>query len=229
MALFVIGDPHLSLGTEKPMDIFAGWGNYVDRLTAGWRGNVKEEDTVVIPGDISWAMRLEDAFEDFRLLDSLPGRKILLKGNHDYWWITRRKLDNWCAENGFNSIHFLFNDAYLYERTALCGTRSWFYDAQEAQDDKVFQRELGRLRASLQAAGQFEHDEVFAFLHYPPVFSGAQVDPILDLLREYRVSRCFYGHVHGKSIGGAFNGVLDGIRFQLVSADYLKFIPYRIL
>ena len=111
MALFAIGDPHLSLGSKKPMDIFAGWGNYVERFAAGWRAVVSDEDTVVIPGDVSWAMRLEEARADFAFLDALPGQKILLKGNHDYWWITRRKIDAWCAENGFSTIHFLFNDA----------------------------------------------------------------------------------------------------------------------
>ncbi len=228
MALFVIGDPHLSLGAQKPMDIFAGWGNYVERFTAGWRSVVGEQDTVVLPGDISWAMRLEETDADFALLDSLPGRKILLKGNHDYWWTTRRRLDERCAARGYASIRFLFNDAYLYEKTALCGTRSWFYDAEGSQSDKVFLRELGRLRASLEYAQQFEPEDIIAFLHYPPIFSGAQVDPILDMLAQYGVSRCFYGHIHGKSAAGAFNGERNGIRFRLISADYLHFVPYKI-
>ncbi|MEG0912969.1 MAG: metallophosphoesterase [Oscillospiraceae bacterium] len=228
MSLFVIGDLHLSLGVPKPMDIFAGWGNYTERLTDNWNAIVKRGDTVVIAGDVSWAMQLSEAVDDFNLIESLPGRKIIIKGNHDYWWMTRKKNDLWCAENSFSSISFMLNDSYMYETTALCGTRSWFYDEREPDNDRVFKRELGRLEASLKSAQNTEHDDTIVFLHYPPIFSSCKVDSIIELLLKYHVSQCYYGHIHGQSISNAFCGSCENIKFQLISADYLKFSPYKI-
>ena len=228
MALFTIGDLHLSLDAEKPMDIFEGWDNYIERLRANWERLVSDGDTVVVPGDVSWAMQLEETEADFRFLESLPGRKILLKGNHDYWWSTRKKMDAWLAEKGFRSLHILFNDAYEAGGLALCGTRSWFYDEGEPDNEKILSRELGRLRASLSAKTAAGCGEKLAFLHYPPVFHKTEVEPVVAMLREFGVRRCFYGHIHGSSINYAFNGVRDGVAYKLVSADNLGFCPYRI-
>ena len=226
MAIFAIADLHLSLGTEKPMDIFKWWGDYTERLRANWTDAVRAGDTVVIPGDISWGMTLEQAAPDFDFIEQLPGRKIILKGNHDYWWQTRKKLEDFKAAHGYASIDFLYNDSYVAEDTGICGTRSWFYD--EAQSDKVFQRELGRLKLSLDSLAEKSCTERIAFLHYPPVYRGFRCQEIIDLLRTYGVRRCYYGHIHGDSIAWAWNGACDGVEFHLVSADNLDFRPYLI-
>ncbi len=227
MSLFVIGDLHLSLGVKKPMDIFDGWGDYTGRLYSNWNKAVKPGDTVVVPGDISWGMTPEEAGPDFAFLNALPGDKILLKGNHDYWWQTRKKLETWKAEKGFDTIRFLLNDAYVVENTGIAGTRSWFYEEEQA-DERVFQRELGRLRSSLQALAEMECGERIAFLHYPPVYRNFSCPEIIAILKEFGVKKCFYGHIHGDSIAYAWNGVTDGISFRLVSADNLGFAPYLI-
>lgn len=228
MSLFVIGDLHFSLATEKPMDIFAGWGNYFERLVDNWQSRVKAEDTVIIPGDVSWAMSLSEAFSDFDCINKLNGNKIILKGNHDYWWTTRRKLDSWLKENSFNSIRILHNDSYVVEDIGICGTRSWFFDENEAKDDRVYQRELGRLEASIKSLKGSKTVENIAFLHYPPIYKNSCCEDIVALLKENGINRCYYAHVHGESIAYAFNGVYDGVEFRLVSADYLSFEPYII-
>ena len=225
MAIFAIADLHLSLGASKPMDVFPGWEVYVARLEENWRRTVAPEDTVVVPGDVSWAMKLEDCGADFAFLDSLPGQKILLKGNHDYWWTTRAKMDRYLEQQGFSSLHILHNDSYSVEGLAVCGTRGWLFDQSEPQDEKVMARELGRLRASLQAAGE---GEKAVFLHYPPVYPGARAEGVLAVLREFGVQRCFYGHLHGGMIRYAVQGEQEGVRYRLVSADALGFCPYKI-
>ena len=225
MALFVLSDPHLSLGCDKPMDIFRGWQNYTERLAASWRKAVGPEDTVVLPGDISWAMKLEHCTEDFSFLQQLPGRKILGKGNHDYWWTTMNKMRAFLAQNQFDTLDFLFNNAFFYEDLALCGTRSWFFDGAQEHDEKMLNRELGRLRASLTAAGEREK---IVFLHYPPIYAENRAEEILSLLREFEVTECYFGHLHGYAALGAWQGEADGIRFRLTSADALDFCPLRI-
>lgn len=228
MAVFTIGDPHLSLGCDKPMDIFKGWHNHAQRLFQSWREVVGEGDTVVIVGDLSWAMTLEEALPDLRAIDSLPGRKIIIKGNHDYWWSTRRKIDAFFADNALNSLNVLFNDAYEADGIVICGTRGWFYDADEGEDDRVFLRECGRLEASLKALPEAEGERV-AFIHYPPIAGGQRVEPIIALLEKYNVKRCYYGHLHGAGAAYAFCGTSGGIKFELVSADRLAFRPMRVV
>ena len=225
MALYAIADLHLSLGADKPMDVFWGWKDYVPRLKANWNRLVKPEDTVVLPGDISWAMKLENAIEDFSFIDRLPGQKIILKGNHDYWWTTISKMNAFCAAQGFTSIQFLNNNCYLAEQVAICGTRSWLFDPGEPHDQKVMNRELGRLRASLESA---KDAEKLVFLHYPPRYPTGNADEVIALLQEYGVRECWYGHLHGASIRGAVQGEVDGIRYRLISADALGFCPLRI-
>lgn len=229
MSVFAIGDLHLSLGAAKPMDIFQGWDNYARRLEDHWRATVGPEDTVVVVGDLSWAMDLEGASLDFAFLHSLPGRKIVLKGNHDYWWTTMRKMGNWLRDHGFDSIKILFNNAFIAEGLGICGTRSWFYDDGEPADAKIFARELGRLRASLAALDRVACADAAVFLHYPPVYRGNIVREVIDVIREFDIKRCYYGHLHGPSIPNAFNDTYEGIAFQLVSADYLKFAPLKIV
>ena len=227
MAIFVIADLHLSLGSaDKPMDVFEGWQGYLPKLEQNWRTLISPEDTVVLPGDISWAMSLEDTREDFAFLNSLPGQKILLKGNHDYWWTTLNKMNRYLEASGFDTLRILHNCAFQAEGVYLCGTRGWMSDVQEAEDEKILNREIGRLRMSLEAAGE---GEKLAFLHYPPLYPGQMEGGLAQVLKEYGVKRCFYGHLHGASLRYAVQGEHDGVEYKLVSADGLKFCPYKIL
>ena len=227
MALFVLGDPHLSLGAAKPMDIFPGWNGYVERLENNWRKLVRPEDTVVLAGDISWAMRLTDTRHDFAFLQSLPGQKLILKGNHDYWWTTASKMKTFFTENGFQTLDILHNNCHFYGDVALCGTRGWFYEEdQQGHNEKVFNRELIRLEASLKAAGDRPK---LCFLHYPPLYQGYTCPEILALLERYRVARCYYGHLHGGSHRLAIEGEHNGVDYRLVAADYLRFVPKLVL
>ena len=226
MALFVLGDTHLYLGASRPMDIFPGWNDYVERLEKNWRKLIKPEDTIVLAGDISWAMRLTDTRKDFEFLQSLPGQKIIMKGNHDYWWSTVNKMNAYLKAEGFDTLHILHNNSYSVEGYALCGTRGWLFDAGEAHDEKVMNREIGRLRMSLDAAEPGL--EKLVFLHYPPVYTGTSAPEIVATLKEYSIRTCYYGHLHGNAIRYAVQGDVDGIHYKLVSADGLRFCPYRI-
>ena len=225
MSLFAIADPHLSFNTSKPMDV--GWADYTARLEKNWRELVGPEDTVVIAGDISWGMDLREAAADFAFLDRLPGRKILMKGNHDYWWTTRKKMDAFLRERGLSTLHILHNDAYTAGDVAVCGSRGWFFDAGDAADQKVLLREAGRLRASIQAAKKTGLEPV-AFLHYPPVCGGQVCEEIFSVLREEGIRRCYYGHLHGPGIRYAFQGEKDGVRLKLISCDALAFCPLLV-
>ena len=226
MALYAIGDTHLSLSVNKPMDVFGGgWEGYVDKLSQGL-GGLKAEDTLVLCGDISWGMSLEEAQADFAFLDALPGRKLILKGNHDYWWNTAAKMNRFFADQGFTTLHILHNNSYTCGPYALCGTRGWFYEEdQDGHNEKVFNRELIRLEASLKAAGD---GEKICFLHYPPIYRGYRCPEIIALLERYGVSRCYYGHLHGGSHRLAVEGRQGAVEYHLVSADYLGFRPQII-
>lgn len=227
MSLFAIADTHLSFSTNKPMNVFRGWDNYVERLEKNWRAVVSEDDTVVIAGDISWAMKTEDAKEDFAFLNSLPGRKIIMKGNHDYWWQTKKKLDEFLKANSFDTIDIMFNNAYKVGDFAVCGSRGWFFDAEKDTDKKVLLREAGRLKMSIQEAKKLS-DKQIVFLHYPPVTLSQSCEEIINVLREEEIERCFYGHLHAQSVYSAFTGELDKIKFGLISADFLQFCPKLI-
>lgn len=226
--LYTIGDLHLSFGTDKPMDIFPGWTNHVERLEANWNSMVKDDDTVILLGDHSWAMKLEDSRADLEFIDKkLKGKKILVKGNHDMWWSTLNKCTNFVTENGFSTISFLFNNAYLVEGVSVCGTRGWISENGEPADQKVLNREAGRLEASLQA-GQKLGGELVAFIHYPPIYGREENVPITNVLHKYGVKKCYYAHLHGGSIKGAFVGSRAGIEYRLVSADSLGFSPVPV-
>ena len=224
MALFAIGDTHLSLATGKSMNIFGGWTDYEQRLENNWRRLVRDDDTVVVAGDISWCMNLEEGLEDFKFLDSLPGKKIILKGNHDYWWATKKKADEFFEKYSLSTLNILHNNAYEAGDFAICGTRGWFFDAESDADKKVVLREAGRLRASIAAAKQTGLEPV-VFLHYPPLNITQKCDEIYNVLVEEGITRCYYGHLHSYSHTGAFIGESDGIRFSLISSDFLQFCP----
>ncbi len=228
MALYAIGDLHLCLGADKPMDIFGGaWVGYMDKLRRGLSA-IGPADTTVLLGDLSWALDLNHAREDFAFIDQIPGRKIILKGNHDYWWSTAAKFSKFCAENGFENMFLLNNNHFEYDGVAICGTRGWFYEEERSgeHDEKVFRRELLRLEASLRSAGDLPK---LVFLHYPPRYKGYECPEILALLEKYQVRRCFYGHLHGASHGLAMEGVWNSVDFKLVAADKLGFAPWQVM
>ena len=228
MALYSIGDLHLSLSADKPMDIFGGnWIGYLEKLKEGL-SVIRPEDTTVLLGDLSWALDLKDAVADFAFINEIPGRKIILKGNHDYWWNTATKFYKFCQENGFSEQLILNNNHYEYDGYAICGTRGWFFEEDHGSehDEKVFKRELHRLEASLKSAGDLPK---LVFLHYPPKYKGYECKEILQLLEQYEVRRCFYGHLHGPSHALAMEGIWDGVDFKLVAADKLDFQPYKVL
>lgn len=233
MSVFVLSDTHLSESVSKPMDIFGfRWKNWTQKLTENWKNTVTENDTVIIPGDISWGMSMEEAREDLLLLDGLPGKKIIGKGNHDYWWGTVSKIEDFFEKNGITGIKVLFNNAFLVEDTVIAGCRGWYSDEKNAPDnadyEKIVKREVGRLKMSLSAAEKLsENARKLVFFHFPPVLGDFLCREIIDVLKKYNVSECFFGHIHGKyDIPLTFE--FEGISFTIVSADYLDFKPLKI-
>ena len=226
MALYAIGDLHLGLSVDKPMDVFgSGWDSHVERLRDAF-AKLHDDDVTVLCGDTSWGIDFQESLADFRFLDALPGKKLLLKGNHDYWWNTAAKMRRFFAENGLATLDILHNNCHFYGDYALCGTRGWFYEEdQKAHDEKVLNREVGRLEASLKLAGG---RPILAFLHYPPLYEGYRCPEILKTLENYGVERCFYGHLHGVTHRRAIQGTFGGVDYHLVSADYLRFEPKKI-
>lgn len=228
MSLFAIADTHLSFGVDKPMDIFQGWQDFERRLSENWSAVVRSEDTVVIAGDISWGMTADEALPDFRFLHELPGRKIILKGNHDYWWATKKKADELFSANGLTTLNVLFNNAYECGDVAVCGTRGWFAESCKQEDRKVLLREVGRLKMSIDAAKAFGKEPV-VFLHYPPVNAdGTWCPEIFEVLQKEGIRRVYYGHLHGPSCRSAVLGERDGIQLSLISCDFLNFLPKLI-
>ncbi|MCH5202885.1 MAG: metallophosphoesterase [Oscillospiraceae bacterium] len=228
MSLFCIADLHLSLGTDKPMDIFAGWQDYTLRLLKNWNSIVKDNDTVVVAGDISWAMKLEECYNDFKFInDKLNGTKILLKGNHDYWWGTKKKIDTYLQDNNFDKIKILFNNSYQVGNYNICGTRGWNLEIDSDEDEKILNRELGRLKMSLDSADKDK--ETLVFLHYPPIYGTMFCQEIFDILNNYGIKKCYYGHLHGqKIIRYSYNGEYNGVNIKLISTDSVAFTPVLI-
>jgi len=230
LALFTIGDTHLSIADDsKSMDLFAGWQDYVQRLKKQWNSLVKDDDIVVVAGDISWSMKLDECFEDFNFLNNLNGSKIFLKGNHDLWWSSKTKIDKYLKDNEFDRIKLLYNNSYAYKDYNICGTRGWmFVEFGEDKEnvEKIISREVGRLRLSLKSGDNGKENIVF--LHYPPIYNNYIIEEIIDVLVEYDVKQCYYGHIHAKGCEFSFNGVYRGIKFNLISADYVKFTPHFI-
>lgn len=227
MALYTIADLHLSTSVNKPMDIFGGWEGHVERLAENWNKTVSPEDTVVIPGDISWGMDLDEARSDFGFINRLNGVKIIAKGNHDYWWTTMAKLNAFLAENGFDSIRFLHNNHYAYGKYGVCGTRGWINETEVPADAKVLAREAQRLEVSIKSAVN-EGLEPIVFLHYPPLYGNECNYDILDVMYKYNVRECYYGHLHGKSHKYAVCGERDGINFHLIAGDFVQFCPVLV-
>ncbi|MBR3934229.1 MAG: metallophosphoesterase [Clostridia bacterium] len=239
MALFALSDLHLSYGIDKPMDVFgSAWYDYMNRISQNWKSAITNDDLVVIGGDLSWATYLDEAKPDFEFLNSLPGKKLLVKGNHDYWWESVTKLKNCMLKNSFDTIEFLHNNSFVYNDCLISGTRFWLTPGTDGfgkDDHKIYDRELARLCLSLDEAKKQEEAqplkdfEKIVCLHYPPVSADGRVDDgILGIFKKYNVKKCIYGHLHGGGLSNAFCGVTEGIEFKLTSADYLDFTPLKL-
>ena len=228
MSLYAIADLHLSLSSGKPMNIFPGWDNHVERLEKNWQTTVSPADTVVVPGDISWAINFEEAKADFDFINRLNGHKVIMKGNHDYWWNSMAKMNRFLEENGFDTITIVHNNYYPYGEYGICGTRGWIKDTEEPADAKVLAREAGRLEASIKAA-LADGKKPIVFLHYPPIFANDYNREILDVLFRYDIKTCYYGHLHGNAHRYAVCGEVDGINYQLIAGDFVQFCPKFIM
>lgn len=230
MAIYTIADLHLSFSTNKPMDIFgANWQNYEQKIKEDWLLKVKPEDLVILPGDFSWAMYLEETQKDFEYINDLPGKKILLKGNHDYWWTTVTSMRKYLKEKNFENIDFLYNNSYEYENKIIVGTRGWTL-SEEQEDIKITKRETARLELSIKdgISKYGENKEIIVFMHYPPLTKNYMNTEYMNLMKKYGVKRCFYGHLHANSILDAVEGNIEGIEYKLVSSDGLDFKILKI-
>ena len=225
MSLYAIADTHLSFGTDKPMDSFPGWSDYVGRIERNWNKLITNDDTVVIAGDISWAMNFDELRADFDFINKLNGHKIIIKGNHDYWWNTLTKMNKFIEENGFDTISMLSNNSFEVDGVSVCGSRGWFFDSDEAHDEKVLNREVGRIKMSLDSASC---EEKILFLHYPPVTTDHACEPVMQLISDYGIKNCYFGHLHGAAAKVAVDGELNGCKFELISGDRLGFTPKLI-
>lgn len=225
-----MADLHLCKGNpEKTMSIFNGWQNYQELIEKNWKELISDSDTIVLPGDISWGMSLKEAAPDFKFIEQLPGQKIVIKGNHDYWWTTKKKMEDFFAAEGCTSIKILHNNHYRYGEYGICGTRGWVNMPGETQDEKVLRREVQRLETSIRSALD-EGLKPIVFLHYPPIFAMNFNYDILDVLYRYKIEECYYGHIHGKSAHDlCVKNTYDGINFHLIAGDYLQFIPEKIV
>lgn len=233
MSIYTIGDLHLSFKNPKPMNIFGeNWENHEERIKIDWISKVKEEDTIIHPGDFSWGMKLEDTFPDFEYLNSLPGKKILLKGNHEYWWTTITNMKKFLKENDFNNIDFLQNNSIVVENKIICGTRGWTLNNIETENSKkILAREAIRLELSIKDAiskTENEEKEIIVFMHYPPIIKQVLHTDFFKILKKYNIKRCYYAHLHGKSLEEAVQGNIGGIEFKNVSADGLNFKLLKI-
>ena len=251
MSIYAIGDLHLSLNKEKPMDIFGlNWKNHEQKIKENWEKTVSKDDLVLLPGDFSWEMHLKDMYEDFKFLNDLPGRKLLLKGNHDYWWTTLAKMREFVEENKFDNIDFVYNNSYIFEDKIIAGTRGWALNDTE-NGIKMNHREEERLRISLKSGVEsFGDKEIICLMHYPPIVTEEEnqesskkkennkidnqkniklkISNYVQIMKEYNVRTCLYGHLHGESHNEAFEGVIENINFKLVSSDYLDFKLYKV-
>lgn len=259
MSIYAIADLHLSFSTDKPMDVFgSAWENHAARLEECWRSKIKPEDTVLIPGDISWGISLKEALADLQFIESLPGTKILSKGNHDLWWGTTKKVEDFLVENSLTSIKILKNNGYVVGNTLIAGSRGWLLPENpesKKEDEKIYLREVGRLERSLSDSirmyEQLRQEEKsdkrdaegedsvclekgtpgvrkVAMLHYPPIYDPQHDNGFTRALEKYGVELCLYGHLHGRAHQRAYNGVRNGVEYRLIAGDYLRFDPYPV-
>ncbi|MBR3324956.1 MAG: metallophosphoesterase [Clostridia bacterium] len=234
MSVYAIGDLHLSFNEEKPMDIFGQkWKKHEIQIEYNWLRTIKNDDLVILPGDFSWAINIQDALKDFQFLNRLPGKKVFIKGNHDYWWTTLKSMYEFLDENEIDSVDFIMNNAIEYENVIVVGTRGWSFNDTE-NSEKMLNREVIRLKNSINYAKEnFDlNKKIICAMHYPPITKTMVEENIqsdyLELLKKYDIKNCLYGHLHGMSHSEAVEGAIDGVNLKLVSSDYLNFIPYKI-
>lgn len=234
MSIYAIGDLHLSFSTNKPMNIFGdNWNNYEEKLKENWLKKINNNDIVILPGDFSWAMNLNETLEDFRFLNDLPGKKILLKGNHDYWWTTVTNINKFLKDNNFSNIEFLHNNAFCYEDSLIVGTRGWSFNETE-NSEKMLKRELIRLELSIKyGIDNYKYNNIICAMHYPPITKNMVEENIkseyIELMKKYKINTCIYGHLHGNSHNEAVEENIDEVNLKLVSSDYLEFDPELIV
>ncbi len=231
MSIYAIADLHLSFGANKPMDIFGvNWENHTNKIKKDWIEKVSDDDLVLLPGDFSWAMYLKDTHLDFEYLCGLPGKKLILKGNHDYWWTTLKSMRNFLEENDYLNIDFLYNNSYEFEDYIICGTRGWT-NIENEENIKMLKRERNRLEMSLKSGVEKygKNKKIIVCMHYPP-FNNIERDDcnFIKLMQEYNVEKCIYGHLHGQAHSEAIEGIIDGIEYKLVSCDYRKFMLTKL-
>lgn len=230
MSIYAISDLHLSFNTNKPMDIF-GWNNYEEKISQDWRKNVKEEDLVLLTGDFSWEMKLENTYKDFQFINNLPGKKLLLKGNHDLWWTTLKRMREFLKEKEFNNIDFIYNNSYEFENYIIAGTRGWNLVSENIDDKKIKDRELLRLENSIiDGIRKYGEDKpIIVCMHYPPLLKDLKNNEFTKILEKYNVKYCLYGHLHGKSHINVFDGIYNNVNYKMVSCDYTGFKLIKII
>lgn len=230
MSIYAISDLHLSFNTNKPMDIF-GWNDYEEKISQDWRTNVKEEDLVLLAGDFSWEMKLENTYKDFQFINNLPGKKLLLKGNHDLWWTTLKRMREFLKEKEFNNIDFIYNNSYEFENYIIAGTRGWNLVSENIDDKKIKDRELLRLENSiLDGIQKYGEDKpIIVCMHYPPLLKDLKNNEFTKILEKYNVKYCLYGHLHGKSHMNVFDGIYNNVNYKMVSCDYTGFKLIKII
>ncbi len=230
MAIYALADLHLSFGADKPMDIFGPkWKNYTQKIKDNWQSIVSNDDLVIIPGDVSWATYLSEAYDDFKFINDLPGKKVIIKGNHDYWWTTLKKMEEFLAENSFDTIKILNNTAIAFEDAAICGTRGWSVQENNDEDDaRIIDREKKRLILTLEEAVKLKKERLIVGIHYPPFDRHGEENGFLEIMRNYDVDICVYGHLHSYAHKNAVEGDIDGINLRLVSGDFVDFTPIKI-
>jgi uncharacterized protein len=229
MKVFAIGDLHLGEGVNKPMDIFGGnWDAHTDKIAQNWRSCISEEDLVLLPGDISWAMTLSEAQLDLAWIGQLPGQKVMIRGNHDYWWSGISKVRR-ILPDGLFAIQ---NDAILFQSITICGTRGWLLPTHpkfSVEDETIYLREIARLRLSLEAAKKIHISPIIVMMHYPPLSVDGISTVFTDLFESYEVETCVYGHLHGTAARFGYNGIKNGVKYQLTSCDSLQFKPIELV
>ena len=241
MSLYAISDLHLSINenTGKSMEVFGPrWKDYVKKLERNWRAVINDDDVIVIPGDVSWAMTTDEAIPDFKFIESLPGKKLIGKGNHDFWWSTVTKMNNFFEENEIKSVELLHNNAFETNDFIICGTRGWFNDESNQNTvggtavdyQKIVNREKARLKMSLETGKKLRGGsgkEILVFMHFPPVYNEFLCRELIDVLKEYEIKRCFFGHIHGNYYMNKTTE-FEGINFIMIASDYLNFAPMPI-
>lgn len=230
MAIYAISDLHLSFNTDKPMDIF-GWNDYEEKIIEDWKSKVKDEDLVLLPGDFSWEMKLNSTYKDFEYLSKLPYKKLLLKGNHDYWWTTLKSMRDFLEQNDIKNIDFIYNNSYEFENNIITGTRGWNLITETKEDEKIKNREVMRLENSIiDGIEKYGEDKnIITCMHYPPILKDNKKNEFTQILEKYNVNYCIYGHLHGKSQSNVIDGDYNNIKYKMVSCDYTDFKLIKIV